>query len=446
MHLPDNHLSSVEIAEADLVKLANFTRTYCGINFSKNKFNMLKKRVLKHMEEMKVQLFEEYLNRLKVSSELDRREINEYINHITIQETFFFRQPAHFNYLQNTIIPSLLKTNAGQKRIHILSLCCATGEEPYSLAICLYNSMIQLRGWDLVIDAIDISSNAIKAGEKGEYAADSRTFSEMRTMDLNRYFILEGTKATIRPEIKAMVRFKLGNILTETLKSGYDIIFCRNALIYFNNHHRDKIITKIHQNLKEKGHFFLGYSETLYGWENIFRTIRIPNGLLFQKDTISQNRNYLDFQMPAESLADERKNATARSTASPEQSREVGTHSTFSIQQFNDKLRINITGKIDNEEEAYSEDKLAATEKHLKLLTTSKIIIDTSKLKFINISGIEILAKIARTVFGKDGEIVAYVPNKNIYALFERAGLDVIFEIFESYDEAIESLEQGAKE
>jgi chemotaxis protein methyltransferase CheR len=194
--------------------------------------------------------------------------------------TAFFRENHHFLYLKNTIIPQLIKQNALSKRIRIWSAGCSTGEEPYSLAITLKQSIPDIDQWDIKILATDLDANVVAHGKAGIYRADR---IEGLDENVKRRWFKRGTgdndnAVKVAPELQELITFKRLNLLHDwPMKGPFDVIFCRNVVIYFDKDTQRVLFDRYANILKPEGHLFIGHSESLYKvstrFDNLGQTI-----------------------------------------------------------------------------------------------------------------------------------------------------------------------------
>lgn len=249
-----------------------------GINLSDNKKMLVISRLSRRLRTLNLQSFGEYLDYLRSAPEAEK-EMVEMINRITTNKTDFFREIHHFEFLSETLIPSLLK--AGKKDIRVWSAGCSTGEEPYTIAMVI-DAACRKTGFkpnqiDLRILATDIDTDVIDHARKAEYS--KATIQQVPVFYRERYFE-HATKDTfrVRDDLKYFVSIKRFNLTHEfPFRKGFDVIFCRNVLIYFNQTDRLTIVRKMKNCLRDKGILILGHSESLLaeklGFENLGDTM-----------------------------------------------------------------------------------------------------------------------------------------------------------------------------
>lgn len=236
-----------------LVKLA-FEQT--GIVLNDSKKGMVYGRIMKRIRRLQLVSFEDYCNLLRVN---ENNEMAEFINVITTNLTAFFREDYHFKFLKNVALNELKLRNEN-RQIRIWSAGCSTGQEPYSIAMCVKE---QLPYWDCKILATDLDSSVLTEAKTGVY--DSVLGIPKRLE--NKYceqLMEKNSQYCMTTELKNMVTFKQLNLLRDwPMKGTFDAIFCRNVLIYFNEQTKLEIIRRFYSLLKPGGYLFIGHSESL---------------------------------------------------------------------------------------------------------------------------------------------------------------------------------------
>jgi len=243
-----------------------------GITLSDIKRDMVYSRLIRRIRALNMHSFDEYLNLLKKSPE---REMVEFTNSLTTNLTSFFRENHHFEYLNSTIFPELSKRKT-EHRLRIWSAGCSTGEEPYSLAITVKQAQQYFPGWDIKILATDLDSNVVETAKEGIYPME-RVASLPKSL-LSRWFIkgkgeLEG-KVKVKPELQDLVTFKQLNLMQAwPMRGPFDIIFCRNVVIYFNKETQRTLFSRYADYLDQQAFLVVGHSESLHGVTNRFRLL-----------------------------------------------------------------------------------------------------------------------------------------------------------------------------
>lgn len=199
--------------------------------------------------------------------------IAEVVDAMTTNETSFFRDHGPFEKFTQTILPALIRARAGQKRLRLWSAACSTGQEPYSLAMLLNDQASALAGWRIDIVATDISDRVLERARTGIYS----TFEVQRGMPvrlLMKYFEQSGNDWRLRPEITGMVDFRKCNLMAELRGLGqFDLVFCRNVLIYFDACTKRKVLAAIRGQMASDAYLMLGGAESMYGISDDFTDI-----------------------------------------------------------------------------------------------------------------------------------------------------------------------------
>ena len=203
----------------------------------------------------------------------------EVVEAMMTNESFFFRDKLPFEHFRDTIFPGLLAARAGQKRIRIWCAAAATGQEPYSLAMALKEAARQVAGWRIDILATDISTEVLEKARTGIYSQ----FEVQRGLPIQlliKYFTQVGESWQINPDIRAMVQFRPLNLLSDFFNLGmFDIVFCRNVLIYFDQPTKIGVLDRMARVVERDGYLVLGAAETVVGLTDTFRPVADRRGL-----------------------------------------------------------------------------------------------------------------------------------------------------------------------
>lgn len=248
-------------------KILDYLQKQKGFDFSGYRRSMLERRINKRLLATETGNINEYFQFLINN----QREGDELIDALTINVSQFFRNPLVFEFISNKLIPWLImeKLKKKEKYLRIWSAGCATGEEPYSLAI-IFKEFLEKENLelDLRIFATDIDKKSLKSAKEGVYNFES--MKEVKYGLLSKYFIQENSSFKIIPKIKNMVNFSFYDLLeqnsyapSESIFGNFDLIFCRNVLIYFNLEYQDKIFEKLHYSLTPSGYLILGEAEMI---------------------------------------------------------------------------------------------------------------------------------------------------------------------------------------
>lgn len=263
------HLATLTRAQFD--KLSSFIHCETGIRIPPSKKTMVEVRLRKRLRAVSMNNFEDYCKYL-FSDEGFSNEIIHMIDVITTNKTDFFREPKQFPFLVETAVPELIqKSGAGvRRRLRVWSAGCSTGEEPYTVAMCLsdFAESHKSVNFDYSILATDISTDVLKRAINAVYDFEK---VEPVPMHMKKKYLLkskDSKKRLVRivPEIRAKIQFERLNFMDDSskLQEKMDIIFCRNVIIYFDKATQEKIIRKLIENLVPEGYLFIGHSETLF--------------------------------------------------------------------------------------------------------------------------------------------------------------------------------------
>ena len=205
--------------------------------------------------------------------------IVEVVEAMTTNETFFFRDRVPFDHFRESIMPSLLAARARERRIRIWCAAASTGQEPYTLAICLKEMGKTLAGWNVEIIATDISMEALEKAKSGIYS-QFEVQRGLPIMMLVKYFTQVGELWQLTPELRSMVQFKPFNLLQDLARLGtFDVVFCRNVLIYFDQPTKTDVLDRMARVIAPDGYLALGAAETVVGLTDAFKPFVDKRGI-----------------------------------------------------------------------------------------------------------------------------------------------------------------------
>jgi chemotaxis protein methyltransferase CheR len=273
-----NRDQAMQLSKDDFKFVCQFVYDNTGIVLNDSKREMLYRRLTRIVRERKLQSFGEYCQLLRDQGE---QEKDFFINAITTNLTSFFRENHHFEYLTTEEIPTLLSNKRvhshGKKRLRVWSSASSTGEEVYSIAITLFEAMQDdLPQWDLKILATDIDSNVLAKGKAGIYDA---TRIEDLSQRLKQKYFFHGTGTNsqhvkVHNKLRNLITFKQLNLLHEwPIKGPFDVIFCRNVIIYFDKKTQQELFARYYDILAPGGLLFLGHSENLGNYQQYFSNV-----------------------------------------------------------------------------------------------------------------------------------------------------------------------------
>jgi len=257
-------LNSMVMLDAEFKYLAQLAFEQSGIVIGDSKQDMLYGRVMKRIRHLGLSGFSAYCQLLQDSYS---GELSEFINAITTNLTAFFREQHHFDFLQNVALPEL-KCNNKDKKLRIWSAGCSTGQEPYSIAMSIEN---KFHYWDAKILATDLDSDVLSRANQGIYTdlvGIPTAYRSHYCSDMNNHQYIMDEK------VKQLIAFKQLNLLAQWPMTGpFDVIFCRNVLIYFNDETKKKLIQRFYSQLKPGGYLFIGHSESLQSFNTNFTLV-----------------------------------------------------------------------------------------------------------------------------------------------------------------------------
>lgn len=257
-------MTGIKLTTEEFNKVSSLVYEHSGIKMPPTKKVLLESRLHKRLRALHIESFKEYIDHL-LSKEGLEHELVHMIDVITTNKTDFFREPHHFHYLTQTILPDWL--TRGKSVFKIWSAACSTGEEPYTLAIVLQEFARLNKNFNYSIFASDISTDVLKKASLAVYNVDRVSDVDL---ELKRRYLLkskDSIKPTVRivPELRNKVRFGRINFMDSSypVDEVYDVIFCRNALIYFDRVTQLEVVRKLIDKLTPNGFLFIGHSESL---------------------------------------------------------------------------------------------------------------------------------------------------------------------------------------
>lgn len=270
-------------ADKDFQVFREFLEKACGIVLGDNKQYLVASRLNRLLEQNAIKSLGELVLRIQSQPRSGLREA--VVDAMTTNETLWFRDVYPFEVLKNRLLPEFVKDNPGQ-RLRIWSAACSSGQEPYSLSMSIdefeRSNLGQLRGGAHIV-ATDLSGAILTAAKSAEYDGLSvaRGLSGER---LTRYFDQkEPGRWTVKQPIRSRVEFRALNLLDSyTMLGKFDIVFCRNVLIYFSAELKKDILKRIHATLKPGGYLMLGASEALNGLPELYQMVQCSPGIIYK--------------------------------------------------------------------------------------------------------------------------------------------------------------------
>jgi chemotaxis protein methyltransferase CheR len=259
-----------QMTDADFAAIADMAGRYTGIVLGEHKRTMVYSRIARRVRATETGSFRHYLRYLEQHPDI---EMENFINAITTNLTSLFREPHHFRFLEEELLPHLKQKNAHSKRLRIWSAGCSIGQEAYSIAISILKARFPA-DWDIRILATDLDSAVLETGRHAIYPVDhlDPVAADIR----QQYFRVsqDGRNVTLIPQVKNLVSFKRLNLLESwPMKGPFDIIFCRNVVIYFNKETQKVLFDRYANLLPADGHLFIGHSENLSAVSDRFKSL-----------------------------------------------------------------------------------------------------------------------------------------------------------------------------
>lgn len=272
------------ISNDDYTDLTAFIYKKSGIKFEDKKRYFINKRVEKRLIDIGLESVRDYLRYLKFKDAGE--EFQSLMNLLTVNETYFFREFGTLETFAEHCLAEIVekKAAAGDKRLRIWSAGCSTGEEPYTLAIIVREMMDDIADWDIEITASDIDDNVLEKAMLAKY--DDRSLKDVPDEYFRKYFTTkDGTHSPVAA-VRRMVRFEHLNLMdrdTMRKKRGYDFVFCRNVLIYFDEISRKQVVDHFYISMNRGGYIFLGHSESVGRITTAFGMKRMGSGVVYYK-------------------------------------------------------------------------------------------------------------------------------------------------------------------
>lgn len=261
-----------DFSERDFKFIRDLVMERTGIVLSEIKRDMVYGRLSRRIRALGLSKFSQYCDILKSE---DQHELKEFTNAITTNLTSFFRENHHFEHLKDVILPKLMAEKSDRK-LRIWSAGCSTGEEPYSIAMTIKETIPASQDWDIKILATDLDTNVLERGAMGVY--DVERVAGIAKHRLKRWFHKgKGSNdgvVRVSSELREMITFRQLNLMHEWPMSGlFDVIFCRNVVIYFDKPTQKVLFDRYSDILPNNGFLFLGHSESMFKVSNRFNLI-----------------------------------------------------------------------------------------------------------------------------------------------------------------------------
>ncbi len=265
------------LTDEDFRKLSRFITEQTGIKMPDVKKVMLQSRLQKRLRHLNMTSFKEYVEYV-FSEEGLQNELIHMLDVVSTNKTDFFREPVHFEFMEKTILPEHIEHYPLNRPVKIWSAGCSSGEEVYTIAMTISEFKKDHPGIDFSILGTDISTEILQKAVDAIYKEEKTT---MMPMELKKKYLLRSKnrkKKLVRvvPELRKKAAFRRLNFMDEhyPVNESFDVIFCRNVLIYFNREKQEQVIRKLIERLRMGGYFFIGHSESIMGMDLPLTQIR----------------------------------------------------------------------------------------------------------------------------------------------------------------------------
>ena len=262
---------------ADYEYITKFLKDRSGLILSADKQYLVESRLQPVARKLNLESISDLIAKLPVPTERALQEA--VVEAMTTNESFFFRDKTPFDRFNDTMLPELIKSRATQRKLRIWCAAASTGQEPYSIAICLKEAGTKIPGWRTEIVGTDLSKDVLEKAKVGLYSQ----FEVQRGLPIQlllKYFAQQGDLWQVSPELRSMVQWRSFNLLDSFTGLGaFDIVFCRNVLIYFDQKTKVDILGRIAKQLSPDGFLVLGAAETVIGLTDSFVPVPDKRGL-----------------------------------------------------------------------------------------------------------------------------------------------------------------------
>jgi chemotaxis protein methyltransferase CheR len=269
------------VTPPDYEYLRKLLKDQSGLDLSADKQYLIESRLLPLARKCGLSGISDLVQKMKGGSASIATQV---VEAMTTNETFFFRDKIPFDHFREMIMPEIVKARAGRKSVRIWCAAGSTGQEPYSLAMCLKEMGVALAGWRIEIIATDLSQEVLEKSRAGIYSQ----FEVQRGLPIQmlvKHFKQTGEFWQINPEIRAMVQHRQLNLLHDFSQLGnFDVVFCRNVLIYFDQDTKINIFNRLHRATEADGFLVLGAAETVVGLTETFKPCPERRGLYRPND------------------------------------------------------------------------------------------------------------------------------------------------------------------
>ncbi|MBF0273678.1 MAG: protein-glutamate O-methyltransferase CheR [Nitrospinae bacterium] len=277
MKIVSHGLDSIELSDKTFYKFSKLIYAQAGIVLGDAKKQLVKSRLIKRIRTLGLESFDEYFKYIEKSN-FSGEEMILMLDAISTNKTHFFREESHFNFLTSNVLPDIVAKHPTKYAIKVWSAACSTGEEVYTLGIVLSEFLKNNSNYTFNFLATDISTKVLQKAELGVYPSENVVGI---SKNLLRTYFQKGQnnfadKFRVKESLRKITTFKRLNFMDADwgIRDSFDIIFCRNAMIYFDKPTQKTLVGRFHQYLKPGGYLFIGHSESLLDSRHLFKYIQ----------------------------------------------------------------------------------------------------------------------------------------------------------------------------
>jgi len=284
--MSERHGAGHGLTDHELSEIRMLIEERTGIHFDESRERFLSTRVREHMHERGYTRATELLRAVRKTNV----EYDSLLERMLTQETSFFRYPAVYEAFEKRVLPEIhvSKFWKNPRTLRVWSAGCSTGEEPYSIAITIADSLSFADAWNVEILATDVGKLALKNAEKGIYSG--RSLGSVNEKQLAAHFTKVENKFHVKPRLKKMISFAPMNLASPVYVGRMDMIFCMNVLIYFTEERRRALVQRFYEALEPGGYLFLGHSESISKMPVKFQAIVLGDCILYRKPTMQEQQ------------------------------------------------------------------------------------------------------------------------------------------------------------
>jgi chemotaxis protein methyltransferase CheR len=276
--LAEQQNNSAVVTDHELSEIRTLIESRAGVVFDASRERFFTTRVREHVDAKRLMHGSDLVRLIKASNV----EFESLLQKLLTHETSFFRYPDVYDAFQKRVLPELhmRKFWENPRKLRIWSAGCSTGQEPYSIAVTLADTLEFIDAWDVQILATDVSRQALQHAERGVYSRSDT--GRLSPKQLDGYFAKVGDQFMVKPRLRNLVNFAPMNLAQPIYVGRFDCIFCMNVLIYFSEERRTALVQRFHDYLEPGGFLFLGHAETA-AQSPVFNTIPHGDGRIYQK-------------------------------------------------------------------------------------------------------------------------------------------------------------------